>query len=61
VVTFSSPQDGTRLIKRLAALPGDVVEMRDEVLWINGEQARYAQAEALDESWATASPGPRRA
>src|SRR5438477_8160389 len=30
IVTFSSPSDGTRLIKRLVALPGDVVEMRDE-------------------------------
>src|SRR5512142_486043 len=27
VVTFSSPRDGTRLIKRIAALPGDRVEM----------------------------------
>src|SRR5436853_4396406 len=26
IVTFSSPQDGTRLIKRLVALPGDTVE-----------------------------------
>src|SRR5207237_5449961 len=29
IVTFSSPKDGTRLIKRLVALPGDTVEMRD--------------------------------
>jgi signal peptidase I len=41
VVTFSSPLDGTRLIKRLVALPGDVVEMRNEMLIINGEQAQY--------------------
>jgi signal peptidase I len=41
VVTFSSPKDGTRLIKRLVALPGDVVEMRNEVLIINGRQAQY--------------------
>ncbi|MES2130249.1 MAG: signal peptidase I [Pseudomonadota bacterium] len=41
VVTFSSPVDGTRLIKRLIALPGDVVEMRDEQLIINGVPARY--------------------
>jgi signal peptidase I len=44
VITFSSPTDGTRLIKRLVALPGDVVEMRDEVLTINGERAEYADA-----------------
>lgn len=41
VVTFSSPQDGTRLIKRLVAVPGDVVEMRDGVLWVNGQAAQY--------------------
>jgi signal peptidase I len=44
VITFSSPKDGTRMIKRLVALPGDVVEMRDEVLTINGERAEYAVA-----------------
>jgi signal peptidase I len=42
VVTFSSPRDGTRLVKRLVAVPGDVVEMRDGRLVINGRQARYA-------------------
>ncbi|HEX9171880.1 MAG TPA: signal peptidase I [Telluria sp.] len=42
VVTFSSPRDGTRLIKRLIGLPGDVVEMRNERLIINGKQADYA-------------------
>lgn len=41
VVTFSSPTDGTRLIKRILAVPGDVVEMRDDVLIINGEAATY--------------------
>jgi signal peptidase I len=41
VVTFSSPKDGTRLIKRVIALPGDVVEMRDEHLVINGQAAAY--------------------
>jgi signal peptidase I len=42
IVTFSSPQDGTRLIKRVIALPGDRVEMRDEQLIINGQPASYA-------------------
>ena len=49
VVTFSSPKDGTRLIKRIVALPGDRIEMRDEVLWINGEPASLAEPEALRE------------
>lgn len=41
IVTFSSPQDGTRLIKRVVALPGDTVEMRDNRLLVNGEEAHY--------------------
>src|SRR5450631_4656523 len=42
VVTFASPKDGARLIKRIVALPGDVVEMQNEVLYINGKAAEYA-------------------
>lgn len=41
IVTFTSPADGKRLIKRLVALPGDTVEMRDKQLLIDGEQADY--------------------
>jgi signal peptidase I len=41
IVTFFSPSDGTRLIKRLVALPGDTVEMRNEVLIVNGRPATY--------------------
>lgn len=50
IVTFSSPEDGIRLVKRLIAVPGDVVEMRDEQLLINGQLARYQpQHSASDE------------
>jgi len=42
IVVFHSPTDGTRLLKRLVAVPGDRVEMRDKVLWINGLRADYA-------------------
>jgi signal peptidase I len=41
VVTFSSPTDGTRLIKRLVGVPGDVVELREDRLFINGVAATY--------------------
>jgi signal peptidase I len=49
VVTFSSPSDGTRLIKRIMAVPGDVVEMRDEKLIINGQAATYTEVEQVME------------
>jgi signal peptidase I len=41
VVCFS-PADGTRLVKRVVALPGDTVELRDDVLWLNGQPLSYA-------------------
>ena len=50
VVTFSSPMDGTRLIKRVLALPGDRVEMRNERLVINGIQSQYALEEVVQET-----------
>lgn len=41
VVTFLSPADGTRLIKRIVALPGDTLELRAGMLLVNGEAAQY--------------------
>jgi signal peptidase I len=58
VVTFFSPQDGTRLVKRIVALPGDQVELRDEVLWVNGEAARYEDIEPVSEPAANALGAP---
>lgn len=42
IVVLYSPHDGTRLVKRTMGLPGDVVEMRNEQLIINGEPVDYA-------------------
>ena len=50
VVTFDSPQDGTRLIKRLVAVPGDVVELRNERLVINGQEAQWGPVETVVEA-----------
>jgi signal peptidase I len=44
IVTFSSPEDGQRLVKRVVGLPGDVVEMRGDELIVNGARASYAEA-----------------
>src|SRR5580704_3686000 len=42
IVVFYSPKDETRLIKRVVGLPGDVIELRDEHLIINGQPVDYA-------------------
>ena len=39
VITFDSPKDEVNLIKRVVAVQGDTVEMRDNTLFINGAQA----------------------
>lgn len=46
VVTFPSPLDDRLYVKRIVGLPGDVVELADNHLIINGVAARY---EALTE------------
>ncbi|NWA03629.1 signal peptidase I [Pseudomonas gingeri] len=59
VVTFTSPKDGVRLIKRLVGVPGDVLEMRNEVLFVNGVAAHYSDARDIAEPGAheTSIPG----
>ncbi len=42
IVTFSSPRDGKRLIKRVVGLPGDIVSMKDKQLLINGRPVTYS-------------------
>ncbi len=39
IVVFYSPVDGTRLVKRMIAGPGDTVTWAGPQLWINGEAA----------------------
>jgi signal peptidase I len=55
IVTFFSPQDGRRLIKRVIGLPGDRIAMRDKQLTINGTAARYAPTGATAERTASGS------
>jgi len=45
IVVLLSPENGRRLIKRVIGVPGDVLALRRNRLYINGEPARY---EALD-------------
>jgi signal peptidase I len=55
IVTFSSPQDGRRLIKRVIGLPGDRIAMRDKQLTINGAAVRYTPGEFVREDSGTAT------
>ncbi|NWB84207.1 signal peptidase I [Pseudomonas gingeri] len=58
VVTFTSPKDGIRLIKRIVGIPGDTLEMRDEVLWVNGTPATYLNAQDIIEPIASGQSVP---
>src|SRR5688572_19120784 len=42
IVVCFSPADGTRLVKRVVGIPGDVVELRNDVLFLNGVRQSYA-------------------
>jgi signal peptidase I len=42
VIILFSPADGLRLVKRVIGLPGDVLELRNDVLWINGKPSSYS-------------------
>ncbi|MBT9540143.1 signal peptidase I [Thiobacillus sp.] len=61
VVVFTSPKDGMRLIKRLVGVPGDVIEMQRDVLFINGSPAQYTLPEVVAEPTAhdATTPGIR--
>ncbi|MEY2494942.1 MAG: signal peptidase [Verrucomicrobiota bacterium] len=47
VVVFYSPQDGTRLVKRVIGLPGDTVALRNHVPYLNGIPQQYSAADAV--------------
>lgn len=41
IVIFDSKVSDKRLVKRVVALPGDIIEMRDNTLTINGKSLNY--------------------
>jgi signal peptidase I len=58
IVVFDSKAADTRLVKRVIGVPGDIVEMRDNRLRINGIEARYSNIErTTDAIFATESYG----
>ncbi|MFC1781680.1 signal peptidase I [Planctomycetota bacterium] len=55
IVICFSPEDGTRLVKRVIACPGDTVEMRNNVLFLNDEPMLYTQ---IDSKYTNYMHGP---
>src|SRR6267142_3827207 len=41
IVVFYSPYDGQRLVKRVIGLPVDTIELRNNVLVLNGQPVEY--------------------
>jgi signal peptidase I len=49
IVVFKFPEDPSKdFIKRVIALAGDTVEIRNKKVWVNGERAEYASAIHMD-------------
>lgn len=45
IVTLASPEDGKRLVKRVVAVGGDTIELRQNRLYVNGEPVVYTDPE----------------
>jgi signal peptidase I len=41
VVVCFEPKEGTRLVKRVVGIPGDTIELRNEILYVNGTRLDY--------------------
>ena len=46
IAVFFEPKTGTRLVKRVIGLPGDTIELRDEILHVNGVAQNYTMQDA---------------
>jgi signal peptidase I len=46
IVVVLSPRDGTRLVKRVVGVPGDILAMRDNRVVLNGKSLDYTPAAA---------------
>src|SRR5882672_8485203 len=46
VVVCFAPDDGTRLVKRVVGQPGDTIELRRDILFVNGVAQTYSRLAA---------------
>jgi len=51
IIIFDSTVSNIRLVKRVVGLPGDVIEMHDNVLRINGQTLSYDTVGTSELSW----------
>ncbi|MCP3969782.1 MAG: signal peptidase I [Rhodobacteraceae bacterium] len=56
VVVFRHPLRGGDFVKRIVGLPGDAVQIRGGVLYLNGTEARQVEIEEFVESMARQGP-----
>jgi signal peptidase I len=61
VVVCFAPDDGTRLVKRVVGLPGDTIELRRDVLLLNGSPLKYTSLPATARGPRDLEPDERRA
>ena len=46
IIVFRSPADGIRFVKRVVAAPGDLIELRNNRLFINDQPAEYERVDS---------------
>jgi signal peptidase I len=56
VVVFRHPTRGVDFIKRVIGLPGDTVQMKAGVLFVNGQPVQLEDAEPFRETWDLQGP-----
>jgi len=55
IVVFLSPIEDSMLVKRLIGVPGDTLQMRQDVLYRNGKALEEPYAQSLDPEWSADS------
>ncbi len=57
IVVCFSPDDETRLVKRIIGRPGDIIELRNNILLLNGETVSYTK---IDSKYTKYLPGKQK-